>query len=75
MSWNAILAPAGTAPNILLNLHQALVKVLNQEQVRQQFQAQYFAIVGSTPTELKALMRLERKAAEQLIDELKLSLE
>ena len=75
MSWNAILAPAGTAPNILLNLHQALVKVLNQEPVRQQFQAQYFAIVGSTPTELKALMRLERKAAEQLIDELKLSLE
>jgi tripartite-type tricarboxylate transporter receptor subunit TctC len=49
--WLALLAPAGTPPEIVGRLNVALRQVLNSPEVREKFQAQAFESVITSPEE------------------------
>ena len=49
--WLALLAPAGTPPEIVARLNGALRQVLNSAEVREKFQAQAFESLITSPEE------------------------
>jgi tripartite-type tricarboxylate transporter receptor subunit TctC len=75
ISWNAILAPAGTPAVILERLHKALAELLASEEIKNKFASQYFSTVGSSPSELKQRIQDEKRRWDAVIAELKLSLD
>lgn len=75
ISWNAILAPAGTPAVILERLHSALTKLLASEEIQNKFASQYFSTVGSSPSELRQRIQDEKRRWDAVIAELKLSLD
>jgi len=75
ISWNALLAPAGTSREIIDRLNRSLTEILAQDAIRNKFKLQYFTVVGSSPEKLAEQMRSERVKSEALIDQLKLSLD
>jgi tripartite-type tricarboxylate transporter receptor subunit TctC len=75
ISWNAILAPAGTPGVILERLHTALAALLASEEIKSKFAAQYFSTVGSSPSELKQRIQDEKRRWDTVIEDLKLSLD
>jgi tripartite-type tricarboxylate transporter receptor subunit TctC len=75
ISWNAILAPAGTPAVILERLHKALAELLTSAEIKNKFASQFFSTVGSSPSELKQRMQDEKKRWDAVIAELKLSLD
>ncbi|HTO47394.1 MAG TPA: tripartite tricarboxylate transporter substrate binding protein [Burkholderiales bacterium] len=58
-SWNGLLAPAKTPPEIVAILHAASVKALASPDVREKFAAQGAETVGSSPDEFRAYIRAE----------------
>jgi len=50
-AWNALLAPAGTPPEVIDTLSQALRTVLAQPEVRERFAAQGFAAEWTAPAD------------------------
>jgi tripartite-type tricarboxylate transporter receptor subunit TctC len=75
ISWHAMLAPAGTAPAILLRLQQVLAEILSRPDIQDKFSAQYFSAVGSSAQVLQALMQTEKKRWDEVMARLKLSLD
>lgn len=75
ISWNAMLAPAGTPPAILTRLNTELAKLLISKDIQDKFSAQYFSAIGSTPDQLQQLMQQERVRWDAVIEMLKLSLD
>lgn len=59
ISWNGVLAPAGTPPDIVAKLNAALVKVVRSPQLRKRLLASGFEPVGSTPEEFGAHIQAE----------------
>ncbi len=74
-SWNALLAPADTPPQIIERLHQILAEILASQEIRQKFDAQYFTAVGSSPEALRTLMQDETRRWEAIIQQLQISLD
>ena len=64
-SWGGIIAPAKTPPEIVNKMHEAIVKVLNQPNVRTHFAEADKEIVGGSPAEFKKFIATE---AERLRD-------
>mgnify|MGYP003345122753 FL=1 len=58
-SWFALLAPAGTPQPIVRKIHAETVKALAQPDVRAKLTDMGMDIVGSTPEQLSAVMRVE----------------
>ena len=75
ISWNAVLAPAGTPAAILERLNHELVALLNSDEMRAKFALQYFSAVGSSPAALKQLIQEEQRRWDAVIETLKLSLD
>ena len=75
ISWNAILAPAGTPPEILLRLEQDLTRIISSTTIREQFSSQYFTAIGSSPEALLERMRNETAQWIPLITQLQISLD
>lgn len=75
ISWNAILAPAGTPQPIITRLHAELADLLASNEMKEKFAAQYFSTAGSTPAELTQRMQQEKKRWDAVIESLKLSLD
>lgn len=75
ISWHAVLAPAGTAPAILLRLQQVLTEILATPDIQDKFSAQYFSAVGSSAQVLQALMQTETKRWNEVMTRLNLSLD
>jgi tripartite-type tricarboxylate transporter receptor subunit TctC len=75
ISWHAMLAPAGTAPAILLSLQQVLAEILSRSDMQDKFSAQYFSAVGSSAEVLQALMQTEKKRWDEVMVRLNLSLD
>lgn len=75
ISWHAVLAPAGTAPAILLRLQEVLAEILSRPDVQDKFSAQYFSAVGSSAHVLQALMQTEKKRWDEVMARLNLSLD
>jgi len=75
ISWNAILAPAGTPAPILTRLQTTLAKIISSPQTRLKFEEQYFTPVGSTPEALRARIKDETTRWVPVIEQLQISLD
>ena len=75
ISWHAMLAPAGTAPAILLRLQEVLAEILSRPDMQDKFSAQYFSAVGSSAQVLQALMQTEKTRWDEVMARLNLSLD
>jgi tripartite-type tricarboxylate transporter receptor subunit TctC len=58
-SWWGLLAPAGTAADIIEKLHAATVKALNSAEVKERLASQGAMVVTSTPGEFAAYIKSE----------------
>ncbi|WP_137925964.1 tripartite tricarboxylate transporter substrate binding protein [Cupriavidus sp. 2SB] len=67
ISWQAILAPAGTPVSIVDRLYRELVKIIGSEDVRERMRAQYFSPAGTAPASLRQMMALEKARWERVI--------
>lgn len=67
ISWQAILAPAGTPATIVGRLSRELVRIVRSDEVRQRMLGQYFSAAGTAPEALAGLMRSERDRWGQVI--------
>ena len=65
--WLALLAPAGTPPEIVGRLNGALRQVLNSAEVREKFQAQAFESLVTSPEEAGAFIAGEVVRFSRLI--------
>ncbi|MYZ43767.1 Bug family tripartite tricarboxylate transporter substrate binding protein [Schauerella aestuarii] len=75
ISWNAVLAPAGTPTPIIERLNSELARIITSEPLRKQMALQYFTPAASTPEALTRRMRDEKARYDTVIDTLKLSLD
>jgi tripartite-type tricarboxylate transporter receptor subunit TctC len=57
--WYALLAPAGTPQEIVAWIHKETMAVLHSAEVRERLAADGGAVVGSTPEELAAILKVE----------------
>jgi tripartite-type tricarboxylate transporter receptor subunit TctC len=67
VGWNGILAPAGTPREIVSRVHAAVVAILARPDVRDQLTAQGADIVGNTPEQFTAWIRVEVKKWAEVI--------
>jgi tripartite-type tricarboxylate transporter receptor subunit TctC len=58
-TWTALLAPAGTAPDIITRLNRELANIVRAPDVRDRLAAQGFDALSSTPAEFAAYLRSE----------------
>jgi tripartite-type tricarboxylate transporter receptor subunit TctC len=66
-SWGAVIAPANTPPEVVALLNREIVAVLNLPPVRKRLEDAGAQIVGSSPTELQAMLVSEEKKYGDLI--------
>ncbi len=75
ISWNAMFVPAGTPPEIIERLNQAVTRIIAQPDVGQKMASLYFDPKPSTPAEMTAMIQAETTRWEAVIDRLGLSLD
>ena len=75
ISWNAMLAPAGTPANVIDRLNVEVNKILKDPSVQTRFASLYFTPAGSKPAALTALMKQEKARWDPVIERLKISLD
>ena len=68
ISWQAVLAPAGTSPAIVGRLSKELVRIIKSDDVRGKLLAQYFSAAGTAPEALAGLMKSERTRWARVIE-------
>jgi tripartite-type tricarboxylate transporter receptor subunit TctC len=59
VQWFGILAPAGTAPEVVKRLHAASVRALQDAQVKERFLADGGETVGNSPEEFARIIRTD----------------
>ncbi len=67
ISWQAILAPAGTPAPIVDRLYRELVKIIGSDDVRSKMRAQYFVPAGTAPASLRQTMTTEKARWDRVI--------
>jgi len=67
ISWQAILAPAGTPAPIIDRLYRELVTIIGSDDVREKMRAQYFMPAGTAPASLRQTMASERARWDKVI--------
>lgn len=67
ISWQAVLAPAGTSPEAIERMSGELVRIIKSDAMRQRMLAQYFSAAGTAPEALALQMRTEREAWARVI--------
>lgn len=73
--FNAIVAPAGTPPQVVMLLNREIRAVLDQAAVRGRLAAAGMDVIGGSPEELAALMRREAKRWEPVIRKIGVTLD
>lgn len=68
-SWQGLLAPAGTSPEIVTKVHAAVSRVLGLPEVREKLGAQGADTLGNTPAEATRFLQDERDRWSRLIRE------
>ncbi|HSU78490.1 MAG TPA: tripartite tricarboxylate transporter substrate-binding protein, partial [Burkholderiales bacterium] len=74
-SWQAVVAPAKTPPEIVRALHDAVAKALASREVSEKLKAGGTDAVSSTPQELDHLMHEEYTRNRELISRMKLKID
>jgi tripartite-type tricarboxylate transporter receptor subunit TctC len=67
ISWQAVLAPAGTPQPIIERVSRELVAIIRSDEVRAKMLAQYFSAAGTAPEALAGLMKSERERWAKVI--------
>lgn len=67
ISWQAVLAPAGTPAPIIDRLYRELVAIIGSEDVRAKMRAQYFVPAGTAPASLRQTMATEKARWDKVI--------
>ncbi|MFC4432265.1 Bug family tripartite tricarboxylate transporter substrate binding protein [Cupriavidus respiraculi] len=67
ISWQAVLAPAGTPAAIVDRLYRELVTIIRSDDVRARMRAQYFTPAGTAPASLRDLMASEKVRWDKVI--------
>jgi tripartite-type tricarboxylate transporter receptor subunit TctC len=65
--WNGILAPAKCPPDVVQKLNEAIVKVLNQPEVKGKLAEQGSEPVGSSPGEFRQFIEAETETWKALV--------
>jgi tripartite-type tricarboxylate transporter receptor subunit TctC len=73
-SWYGILAPAGTAPEIVRKLNVEIVKAIEQPDVKKAFALEGAEPIGSSPQEFAAHIRAELDRLGKLARDAKIEL-
>jgi tripartite-type tricarboxylate transporter receptor subunit TctC len=75
ISWNAILAPAGTPPLVLEKLNRVLTEIIHSQDMRDTAALNHFNTVGSSAEKLAAVINEETQRWEPVIKQLQISLD
>jgi tripartite-type tricarboxylate transporter receptor subunit TctC len=67
ISWQAVLAPAGTPKRIVDRLASELIRIIKSDEVRGKMLGQYFSAAGTAPEALAGLMKSERERWAKVI--------
>ncbi len=67
ISWQALLAPAGTPAPVIDRLYRELVAIIGSEDVRARMRAQYFVPAGTAPASLRQTMASEKVRWDKVI--------
>ena len=67
ISWQAVLAPAGTPKPIIDRVSRDLVRIIKSDDVRGKILGQYFSAAGTAPEALAGLMTSERERWARVI--------
>lgn len=67
ISWQAVLAPAGTPRAIIDRLYRELVAIIGSDAVRERMRAQYFIPAGTAPESLRQTMAIEKARWDKVI--------
>jgi tripartite-type tricarboxylate transporter receptor subunit TctC len=67
ISWQAVLAPAGTPKPIIERVSRELIRIIKSDDVRGKILGQYFSAAGTAPEALAGLMRSERERWAKVI--------
>jgi len=67
ISWQAVLAPAGTPRPIIDRVSTELIRIIKSDDVRGKILSQYFSAAGTAPEALAGLMKTERERWGQVI--------
>ncbi|TWG83812.1 tripartite-type tricarboxylate transporter receptor subunit TctC [Cupriavidus gilardii J11] len=67
ISWQAVLAPAGTPRAIIDRLYRELVAIIGSDAVRERMRAQYFIPAGTAPESLRQTMASEKARWDKVI--------
>ena len=67
ISWQAVLAPAGTPQAVIDRLYRELVAIIGSADVRDRMRAQYFVPAGTAPASLRQTMASEKARWDKVI--------
>ena len=67
ISWQAVLAPAGTPKPIVDRVANELIRIIKSDEVRGRMLSQYFSAAGTAPEALGGLMKSERERWAKVI--------
>ncbi|WP_370552776.1 Bug family tripartite tricarboxylate transporter substrate binding protein [Cupriavidus basilensis] len=67
ISWQAVMAPAGTPAPVIDRLYRELVAIIGSEDVRAKMRAQYFAPAGTAPQSLRETLASEKARWDKVI--------
>ena len=67
ISWQAVLAPAGTPKPIIERASRELIRIIKSDDVQTRMRGQYFSAAGTAPEALAGLMKTERERWAKVI--------
>ena len=67
ISWQAVLAPAGTPKPVIERVSRELIRIIKSDDVRGKILGQYFSAAGTAPEALAGLMKSERERWAKVI--------
>ena len=67
ISWQAVLAPAGTPRPVVDRVASELIRIIKSDDVRGRILGQYFSAAGTAPEALAGLMKTERERWAKVI--------
>jgi tripartite-type tricarboxylate transporter receptor subunit TctC len=70
ITWHSVLVPARTPEAIVARLNAELVRIVNMPDVKERFLEQGLTPVGSTPEEMRALMKEESMEYAKLVKQI-----
>ena len=71
ITWHSVLVPAKTPKPIITRLNAEMVKIVNQQDVRDRFLGQGLTPVGSKPEDVSKLIKEESAEYAKLVKEIK----